>query len=108
MVVFSSVLVALAGLASVASAVPTGGARKSFTAKQQHKPAIKPKIVNLPAMYEKALLKYGASIPDDVKAAAESGSAVTTPVHHDLEYLTPVNVGGTTLNLDIDTGSADL
>ncbi len=108
MVVISSVILALAGLASVASAVPMGGARKSFTVNQLHKPAINPKTVNLPAMYEKALLKYGAAIPDDVKAAAERGSAVTTPVHHDLEYLTPVNVGGTTLNLNLDTGSADL
>lgn len=109
MVVFSKITVALAGLASVTSAVPMGGARKSsFTINQMVKPAGNPKSVNLPAMYASALSKYGAAVPSSIKAAADSGSATTTPQNNDEEYLTPVNVGGTTLNLDFDTGSADL
>lgn len=115
MVVFSKITAALACL-SVASAVPMGGARKgsvtvnkgSFTVNQRARPAVSPKSLNLPGMYANALTKYGASVPAGVKAAAESGSAITTPEQNDLEYLTPVNVGGTTLNLDFDTGSADL
>lgn len=109
MVVFSKITVVLAGLASVSSAVPTGSSRKSsFTINQQARPVAQPKAVNLPGMYAAALSKYGAAVPAGVKAAAESGSAVTTPQNNDEEYLTPVNVGGTTLNLDFDTGSADL
>jgi hypothetical protein len=108
MVVFSKITVGLACL-SVASAVPMGGARKSsFTVNQLARPATGTKTLNLPGMYANALAKYGASVPASVKAAAESGSAVTTPENDDEEYLTPVNVGGTTMNLDFDTGSADL
>lgn len=110
MVIFSKITVAVAGLASFASAVPMGGAprKSSFTVNQLAKPAGNPKVVNLPGMYASALSKYGATVPANVKAAAESGSVTTTPQNNDEEYLTPVNVGGTTLNLDFDTGSADL
>jgi aspergillopepsin I len=109
MVVFSKITVVLAGLATVASAVPTGSSRKStFTVNQKARPVAQAKAINLPGMYASALSKYGAAVPASVKAAAESGTAVTTPEANDVEYLTPVNVGGTTLNLDFDTGSADL
>lgn len=108
MVVFSRIPVVLAALSSVASAVPMGSSRKSFTINQLSRPASNPKTLNLPGMYAHALSKYGAAVPASVKAAAESGSATTTPQNNDEEYLTPVNVGGTTLNLDFDTGSADL
>ncbi len=37
-----------------------------------------------------------------------SGSVVANPMLNDKEYLSPVTIGGQTLNLDIDTGSADL
>lgn len=59
----------------------------------------------------KAYMKYGAAVPThvaDAVAAGVTGSAITTPEADDLEYLTPVQVGNQTLNLDIDTGSADL
>lgn len=112
MVVFSKFTVALAGMASVASAVPTGVPnRKGFTVNQQVRPvtnATKTRTLNLPGIYAKSLAKYGVAVPANVKAAAESGSATATPEEYDLEYLTPVDVGGTTLNLDFDTGSADL
>lgn len=38
----------------------------------------------------------------------DSGSVVANPMLHDSEYLSQVTIGGQTLNLDIDTGSADL
>ncbi|KAJ5635993.1 uncharacterized protein N7484_009306 [Penicillium longicatenatum] len=107
MVVFSKVTVALASLASIASAVPTGGKKSSFTVNQIAVPATKTQ--NFANNYARALSKYGGNVPTHVFAAAQqSGSAVTTPEDNDEEYLTPVNVGGTTLNLDFDTGSADL
>lgn len=37
-----------------------------------------------------------------------SGSVVANPMLHDNEYLSPVTIGGQTMNLDVDTGSADL
>ncbi|RHZ66495.1 pepsin-like aspartic protease [Aspergillus thermomutatus] len=108
MVVFSKVTAIVVGLSTIASAVPVAQPRKGFTINQVAKPVAEKKTVNLPAVYANALSKYGATVPQSVKAAASSGSAVTTPEQYDTEYLTPVNVGGTTLNLDFDTGSADL
>lgn len=70
----------------------------------------------------KALHKYGKPIPQELKdaaanfhakyassAEASSGSVSAVPSDNiDSSYLCPVTVGGTTLNLDFDTGSADL
>lgn len=39
---------------------------------------------------------------------SEEGSVTATPEENDSEYLSPVKIGGQTLNLDFDTGSADL
>jgi len=36
-----------------------------------------------------------------------NGSAITTPVNSDSEWLTPVDIGGQTFQLDFDTGSSD-
>jgi len=37
-----------------------------------------------------------------------TGVVVNTPESGDTEYLSPVNIGGQTLNMDFDTGSSDL
>ncbi|KAL2865141.1 pepsin-like aspartic protease [Aspergillus lucknowensis] len=110
MAVFSKVATAILGLSAVASAVPTrqGFPRQGFTVNQLERQVTSRRSVNLPGILASALDKYGASVPTHVRDAAAHGSAVTTPEQGDLEYLTPVNVGGTTLNLDFDTGSADL
>ncbi|KAI4725606.1 acid protease [Aureobasidium sp. EXF-10728] len=55
--------------------------------------------------------KAGASAPSAVRKAAASATIATvasTPEPGDVEYLCPVTVGGKTLNLNFDTGSADL
>ncbi|KAH6661029.1 aspartic peptidase domain-containing protein [Truncatella angustata] len=41
-------------------------------------------------------------------AAAGTGLVTATPETNDVEYLSPVNIGGQTLNLDFDSGSSDL
>ncbi|EHK27015.1 uncharacterized protein TRIVIDRAFT_34671 [Trichoderma virens Gv29-8] len=41
-------------------------------------------------------------------ASGQSGSVTNTPEGNDVEFLSPVNIGGQTLNLDFDTGSSDL
>lgn len=40
--------------------------------------------------------------------ASSSGEVSATPEENESEYLSPVKIGGQTLNLDFDTGSADL
>ena len=73
--------------------------------------------------YAKAMRKYGIEVPPHIQAAAEAsknrksrrndnsggyGSVGAIPEDDEELYLTPVNVGGTTMNLQIDTGSSDL
>ncbi|KAL3474156.1 aspartic protease pep1 [Aspergillus californicus] len=108
MVVFSKITTAVLGLSAIASAAPTVSPRQGFTVNQLTRQSSNRRSLNLPAIYANSLSKYGATIPTHISDAATHGSAVTTPEEDDLEYLTPVNVGGTILNLDFDTGSADL
>ncbi|GAB7355937.1 hypothetical protein MBLNU459_g6575t1 [Dothideomycetes sp. NU459] len=41
-------------------------------------------------------------------SGSETGTVTATPADNGAEYLCPVQIGGQTLNLDFDTGSADL
>ena len=64
-----------------------------------------------PVAVQRALLKYNAPVADNVAAAAAAavtGSVVASPEQYDVEYLEQVTVGAQTLELDFDTGSADL
>jgi aspergillopepsin I len=69
-------------------------------------------VKNAAVSLEKTLQKYNKPIPNSVAsaaAAAISGSVVATPEDSlDDAYTCPVTIGGTTFNLDFDTGSADL
>ncbi|KAJ5558779.1 Peptidase aspartic catalytic [Penicillium sp. DV-2018c] len=108
MVVLNKVTAAIVGFSAIVSAVPVKSPRKGFTVNQVSRHATSTRTVNLPGAYAHAIAKYGGTVPSHVHAAAASGSAVTTPEDGDIEYLTPVTIGKTTLNLDFDTGSADL
>ena len=105
---FSTSLAAAAALANIAAAVPHIAPRSEF--KVQQVATGRTVTKNGAAEIKKTLLKYGKPVPAGVEAAAaaQSGTVTTTPEANDAEYLTPVKVGGTTLNLDFDTGSADL
>lgn len=93
---------------------------------------------NGPAQLAKTLLKYGMPMPAGLaesiaamqqdrvlslaKATAEAGNSTgkatnstggtgkvtATPEAQDVEYLSPVSIGGQVLNLDFDSGSSDL
>lgn len=100
---FISTLATLA-LVSFASATPIRRTKQAFTI---HEDVAKP-FTPGPVLMWKAYQKFGVACPPDVKAAAADGSVTATPQQYDSEYLCPVTIGGQTLNLDFDTGSADL
>lgn len=84
--------------------------RKSFQVTQVSRGQV---FKNGPYQMMKVYSKYskvGAVAPANVQAAAaavQSGSVTAAPEQYDQAYLSPVTVGGKTLELDFDTGSAD-
>lgn len=117
----SQTLLLAAAAFSVTSAAPVEEQKgHSFTVHQVRNPK---HVKNGALALAKAYRKYGAAFPEYLTSAlnttyagavakkrASTGSAVTTPEEYDVEYLTPVSIGtpAQTLNLDFDTGSADL
>lgn len=104
----SAALVASAGLSLAAPAELVG--RSTFQVAQVPKGMVRK---NGPIQMHKTYDKYahvGAVAPAAVKAAAaaQQGSVAANPEQFDQSYLCPVTVGAKTLNLDFDTGSADL
>jgi aspergillopepsin I len=99
--------ISLAGLSAMVAALPATPASQGFSLNQV---AVPKAVSRHPAAHlAKAYSKYGAEVPSNVAAAAAaSGSAVTTPGDGEEEYITKITVGSDTLNIDIDTGSADL
>lgn len=103
---FTTLLTAGA-LASVALAkpVPQVNSKKGYTVTgtiARPRPGAQSQYVN-------ALRKYKGSVSAGLAAAAGGqGSVVANPEAQDVAYLCEVNIGGQTLNLDFDTGSADL
>lgn len=101
-------ILATTALAALAIAKPLPAADvspKSFVVNQSI-----PKSTRMTGaqMLAKTYMKYGKAIPGNVAAAAANGQVTATPEQYDTEYLCPVTAGGQTLNLDFDTGSADL
>ena len=98
----ASTLAALVAAKPVPQAVPT---KKGFTINQ----SIAKPFLPGPLQVQKAYRKFNVAVPADVAAAAaDDGTVAATPEQYDAEYLSPVTIGGQTLNLDFDTGSADL
>jgi len=97
---------AAAALLASASAVPT---KSGFSIQQVHQ-----KLGYMhsgTSLTAKTYRKFGKEMPAEVAAAAatQTGTVVATPDDsYDDSYLCPVTIGGQTLNLDFDTGSADL
>jgi aspergillopepsin I len=102
-----SLVSALSALAvvSFALATPIWRTNQTFTIHEEVRKPFVPGPVHLLKRYR----KYGIIPPSEALAAAVASSSVTaTPYQYDWFYLCPVTIGGQTLNLDLDTGSADL
>ncbi|KAJ4347654.1 Aspartic protease snp2 [Ascochyta clinopodiicola] len=114
-----SIAYVTAALALISAVVATPiHKRNSFTVERvEHGLHLK----NGPGQIVKTLRKYGKAVPEHIQAAADSrannveaaafisGSEPANPSNdYDISYLSPVTIGTTTLNLDFDTGSADL
>ncbi|ETN38819.1 uncharacterized protein HMPREF1541_06858 [Cyphellophora europaea CBS 101466] len=100
-------LIAASALAGAVLAAPTGRqpTKRGFTINQKIAKPFQAPAVQLRRVYE----KYNVAVPADVsKAAQDDGSVAANPEDGDVEYLSPVEIGGQTVNLDFDTGSADL
>jgi aspergillopepsin I len=107
MVSFKTFVTALALSGAVAAApTKTTGTKFSIDQVAVKKPHVPPVV-----HYARALAKFKSEIPAHVASAAasaQSGSATNTPENGDEEYVVSVGVGDSTVNLDFDTGSADL
>lgn len=107
-----SCLGAASALANLAFAIPAeySPLEKRGAAFTVHQTVAKRFVLSGPASVAKVYAKYGKSMPATVRAAAanNNGTVVASPEEYDSEYLCPVNLGGQTLNLDLDTGSSDL
>src|SRR3954470_7415205 len=98
-----SFVAAVATIASLANAAPAPSVEKRGVAKIVQK--VNPTFQRHgPKAYAAALSKYGATVPQNVLAAAAgTGTVAANPEEYDSEYLCPVSIGGQTLNLDFDT-----
>ena len=107
---FATSVAAAAALINVAAAVPHYHLSPRSQFKVEQVATGRTNARNGAREVRKTFLKYSKEVPTAVEkaAAAQSGSVTTTPEANDAEYLTPVTVGNNTLNLDFDTGSADL
>lgn len=113
---FLQILAAAITLHGLSEASPLTAAdikgKKTFTLEQvlDSNSTNKTPAQRLLNVYQK-YAKVGASAPQAVAKAAVSATISTvaaTPEPYDVSYLCPVTVGGKTLNLNFDTGSADL
>ncbi|KAJ4983275.1 endothiapepsin [Stagonosporopsis vannaccii] len=109
-------LTAALALTSAVAATPVQK-RDAFSVQQvKHNIHLK----NGPGQVAKTLRKYGKAVPEHIQAAANARAETVTALattgsepanpsdEYDSSYLSPVTIGTTTVNLDFDTGSADL
>ncbi|KAG6986741.1 aspergillopepsin A-like aspartic endopeptidase [Physcia stellaris] len=101
-----------------ATAAPAPLSARSFTINRRHTGRYRTR--NGPAEFARAYRKYGWSVPPGLQNSTlsatnratapdnQEGSTQATAGEADSEFLSPVQIGGQTLMLDFDTGSADL
>jgi aspergillopepsin I len=105
-----------AALALTSAVVATPVQKRDTFSVEQVKHSVH--LKNGPAQVAKTLRKYGKVVPQHIQAAADARANTVTAAstgepanpsdEYDSSYLSPVTIGSTTVNLDFDTGSADL
>lgn len=70
--------------------------------------SVEDKLTNSLAVGNNNAAGTNVSAATNGTAAPGTGLVATTPEQGDVEYLSPVTIGGQTLNLDFDSGSSDL
>jgi len=71
-------------------------------------------VKNGPRALTKALKKFKLNrhVPSELRKRQQTGEdpahSITEDGQDDIEYLSPVNIGGQVMNLQFDTGSSDL
>ena len=101
------IIVRLTILASIVSAAPIVGNGTRFSVEQV--PINQTSPLSGAQHLAHAYRKYAGVVPTIVALAAAKGSVVATPTNaYDSLYVCPVTIGGQTVNLHFDTGSADL
>ena len=100
----SSIRTATLVLSVLASSVDGQDRKTSFTLHQIESTV---SVKSGPAALLSTYHKYNRRAPKNVKSAAagDHHTVTASPFDHDDEYLTPISIGGQTLNLQIDTGS---
>ncbi|MCJ1312949.1 hypothetical protein MMC25_006625 [Agyrium rufum] len=121
----SSALCATLLLLDQASAAPTTHSKSKKAAdltsyRINRVPSGRTLVRNGKSAYVKAFAKYGMPLPEDydvtptikskINAAASGQTGVVTnePTPGDVEFISPVTIGGQTIPMDFDTGSSDL
>jgi hypothetical protein len=109
-------LIAISTLFGVISATPTPLHKRSFSVIKWRNPDDGDGAVEL----RKAYVKHGLDLPPGLEKRKVPSTADPAPKptatatdlaltnQNDLLYLSPVNIGGTTMRMDFDTGSSDL
>ncbi|KAI1170944.1 aspartic protease pepB [Nemania sp. FL0916] len=89
----------------LAGSTAAGNARRSFSLNQVSRPDnVQP--LDISTLFARNLLKYGGEIPPGAVQSAETASV--SALSQNQEFVVPVSVGASTLQLSIDTGSSDL
>lgn len=91
---------------SLASPVERRDIKQFFTIDE----AVPQPLKSGPSALLSTYIKFDKPAPDDIVAAAAANDGIVSadPTKYDSSYLAPVVIGGQTLMLDFDTGSADL
>jgi aspergillopepsin I len=108
-----SVLCVSLALLDLALAAPTSSlAKRSFTVNRY---AHATRARTAQAALAKSMDKWGLSVDSSgmpnipiLAASDETGEVVNVPVQNDVQFLSPITVGGQSIMMDFDTGSSDL
>ena len=100
----SSIKTAILVLSVLASSIDGQDCKTSFTLHQIESTV---SVKSGPAALLSTYHKYNRRAPENIKsvAAVDHRTVIASPSDFDKDYLTPITIGGQTLNLLIDTGS---